>query len=156
MNIKTPASRATDPKSSHEAEENITDCGKRQAQIDLILKQVEESPGQTSGEIAKALTELGHSMDNVMVSRRLSDMKGLTIKQGDYRKCSAKGTKMITWLPIGAPIASQWNCYVLAGKDREDRVARLSEVPAAMRDSVRNHVLTVYNLKKKAELKRGD
>lgn len=37
----------------------------------------------------------------------------------------------------------QWNAYVEAGKTREERGARLEEVPEEMRAAVINHVETV-------------
>lgn len=43
--------------------------------------------------------------------------------------------------------AGQWNAYVAAGKTAEARLSRLAEVPELMRDSVKDHVNTVYKLR---------
>jgi hypothetical protein len=40
-----------------------------------------------------------------------------------------------------------WNGYVLRGKDKAERSARLAEVPEEWRDSVRNHVETYFKIK---------
>jgi hypothetical protein len=41
----------------------------------------------------------------------------------------------------------QWNAYVTMGRDKEDRIQRLAEVPEAWRDEVREHVRTVFKIK---------
>lgn len=41
----------------------------------------------------------------------------------------------------------QWNAYVESGKDREERLARLAEVPANLRDEVMAHVSCYFRLK---------
>lgn len=46
--------------------------------------------------------------------------------------------------------AGQWNAYVEAGKTVETRRERLAEVPEELRDSVADHVKTVFKLKGKA------
>lgn len=44
----------------------------------------------------------------------------------------------------------QWNAYVEAGQSKEERRARLAEVPEPMRAQVESHVRTVYALKSRA------
>lgn len=41
----------------------------------------------------------------------------------------------------------QWNAYVSAGSDKEERKKRLAEVPEAMRGDVERHVRTVFAIK---------
>jgi hypothetical protein len=41
----------------------------------------------------------------------------------------------------------QWNAHVAMGKDKDERIQRLAEVPEAMRDQVREHVRTVFKIK---------
>lgn len=40
----------------------------------------------------------------------------------------------------------QWNAYVAAGKTKEERNRRLSEVPEPVRQQVKNHVMTVFSI----------
>jgi hypothetical protein len=42
--------------------------------------------------------------------------------------------------------SGQWNAYVPAGKDKEERRARLAEVPEQWRDGVRKHAEAVFAL----------
>ena len=46
--------------------------------------------------------------------------------------------------------AGQWNAYVEAGKTAEMRLSRMAEVPKSMRDSVKDHLNTVFALNEKA------
>ena len=152
MNIQTPASRNTDSESSHVAEEKITKSGKRQAQIDEILAYVTLNQGHTSGEIAAGL---GGEYDNVKVSRRLSDMKGLLLEQGDRRKCLEKDSLMVTWWTKAEyRCLGQWNAYVEAGETKEQCTARLQEVPEQMRAQVKAHVQTVKQIQHKAKMEK--
>lgn len=41
-----------------------------------------------------------------------------------------------------------WNAYVESGKDRDERRARLEEVPEQYRKDVEIHVKTVFSLKR--------
>lgn len=45
--------------------------------------------------------------------------------------------------------AGQWNAYVASGRTREQRRARLMEVPEVMREAVRGHVVTVFGVRRK-------
>lgn len=45
----------------------------------------------------------------------------------------------------------QWQAYASQGRSIEEQKARLEEVPESMREVVRDHLNTVYRLKKKAE-----
>ena len=42
-----------------------------------------------------------------------------------------------------------WNCYVAEGKDKNDRNARLSAAPEHLRDDIKIHVETVFELRSK-------
>lgn len=42
----------------------------------------------------------------------------------------------------------QWNAYVAAGTDREDRKTRLEAVPISMRENARRHVETIFAIRK--------
>ena len=41
----------------------------------------------------------------------------------------------------------QWNAYVLSGKNSQERLSRLSEVPKDWRAGVKSHVETVYKIR---------
>jgi len=43
---------------------------------------------------------------------------------------------------------SSWNAYVAQGSDRDDRKARLEQVPISMRENARRHVETIFSIKK--------
>lgn len=49
--------------------------------------------------------------------------------------------------------AANWNAYVPAGKTKDDRRARLEEVPDKWRDEVRRHVVTVFELAKRGKVR---
>lgn len=102
MRVQTPSARSSDPASSHAAGEAITRSGVRQTHIDLIVDFVHRHPGLTSKEIALALQHPG--IDRYEAARRLNDAKGLTLKQGPVRNCTAcKAMRLcVTWWPIGA------------------------------------------------------
>ncbi len=44
----------------------------------------------------------------------------------------------------------EWNAYVTAGADREDRKARLAECPESLRENVTCHVKTVFELRRRS------
>lgn len=69
----TPAARATDPVTSHEAAEHITESGTRASQQHLVLGAVERWPACTSAELAELM--------------------------GAPRKCSVGGKRAVTWRP---------------------------------------------------------
>jgi hypothetical protein len=50
--------------------------------------------------------------------------------------------------------SGNWNAYVPAGKDKEERLARLAEVPEEMREQVREHTRTVFKIRASAK-RRG-
>ncbi len=44
----------------------------------------------------------------------------------------------------------EWNAYVAAGADREERKARLAECPRHFKESVTCHVRTVFEMRKRS------
>ena len=105
----TPASRATDPASSHMAEAEINQ-GTRQSDCDFILSLVRKYPGETARELS------GHTgrhydsyrifaairkADRYTVSRRLPDLekRGL-VRKGEIRKCRVGGRASVVWWPV--------------------------------------------------------
>ncbi len=90
-----PASRNTDPVSSHAAEQEITKSGVKQTHMDETLRLVKIWPGKTCQELVE-LT--GGKYDRHQVGRRLSDLKNKgKIKQGPVRKCKVARRLCVTW-----------------------------------------------------------
>ena len=59
-------------------------------------------------------------------------------------------------LPDYESMPEYWNGFVLQGKTRDERRARLAQVPEPFRDHVEAHVRTVFAIQKRwAELNRG-
>ena len=88
-----PAARSSDPISSHEAAEAITDSGKRQTQAMLVYLAVLATPNHTSAELAKM-----HGFNRHMVARRTADLEHSDkIEKSGMRKCEVNGGKAVTW-----------------------------------------------------------
>lgn len=100
MRVQTQNARRSDPSSSHAAGEAITRSGVRQRHIDVIVDFVRRHPGLTSKEIAVALKHPG--IDRHEAARRLNDAKGLTVRQGASRSCTACNAmrRCVTWWPM--------------------------------------------------------
>jgi len=88
----TPASRRTDPSTSHEAEQSVNG-GARQRQMHTLADLIRKHPDQTGNELSchGVLTER-------QISRRLNDAhtSGLIRVSGE-RPCSISGRRARTW-----------------------------------------------------------
>ena len=92
MNIQTPASRATDPVSSHLAEAHINK-GSRAHQQNLAASAVRQFPGRTSLELARDAC-----MDRYTLARRLPECEVAgTVRRGQIVTCSVSGRKAMLW-----------------------------------------------------------
>jgi hypothetical protein len=109
-----PASRTSDPPSSHEAEEAVTASGERARQAGYVYQAImrfyyparerskfAERLSFTAGELAQHMAKSGHYWDvaesesllHFTVCRRLPDLRS----QGKvYNKLEAKGGRMVT------------------------------------------------------------
>lgn len=88
-----PAVKNTDPSSSHEAERNITQSGKRLTQTQQVAELVKTFSGLTASEL------LAHThFDRSQLARRLPDARqqGL-IYNGIIRKSAVTGRNEQTW-----------------------------------------------------------
>lgn len=95
MEIRTPASRRTDPETSALAEEEINASGSRKSQQELVFRLVDQRPGHTAQELAQ------HThLDRYQIQKRLSEMTGLKIRRGDAKKCSVTDRKASTWYTL--------------------------------------------------------
>jgi hypothetical protein len=96
--VATPAARATDPATSHEAAEHITATGARAAQQRLAVEAVKQYPGLTSRELGRRTT-----LCRFLLARRLPECEtGKSVKRGQARRCSVSGRMAVTWWPADA------------------------------------------------------
>ena len=51
------------------------------------------------------------------------------------------------------PIQGVWNAYVVSGKDREERRARLGQCPESLRAGVVSHLKTVAAVREAARIR---
>lgn len=120
--VRTPASRRHDPATSALAESSITRSGERDRQQRIVRVLVEMFPGSTSAELAQLAEryclsvarniynhEAGDKManrcqlDRWQIARRLPECETAgTVERAAPRKCSVKGRKSLTWVPLKA------------------------------------------------------
>lgn len=94
--IETPAARATDPRSSHAADDIITASGRRAEQQALTVAAIREFPGHTMQELSE-LTGL----DRYMLGRRVSECETAGLVQRCHaRKCTVTGRLAEPWEPV--------------------------------------------------------
>lgn len=102
-NVQTPAARASDPRSSHDAAEHITATGARAAQQKLAAQAVDSYPGLTSMELAKRT-----GLCRFLLARRLPECRTAgTVRTGVIRRCSVTGRSAQEWHPPGTPIQTE-------------------------------------------------
>lgn len=93
--VNTPAARATDPETSHQAAEANTASGRRQSQRQQVLGAVNRWPGRTTAELAKLMQVW---LD--VPRRRMSELvTGGAVIEGHARKCEACGSNCLTYWP---------------------------------------------------------
>lgn len=91
-----------DPPTSHEAAERVAKSGKVHRHRGIACRLVAEHPDKTGYELwllasAEEQLDLGNVHE---LYRRLADGKNAKkLRQGAPRKCSVKGTSMVTWEP---------------------------------------------------------
>lgn len=89
-----PAYHRNDPETSEEAATLITESGKRQKHIDLVVSAVARYPGCGSAQLAAII-----GMDRHEVARRLPDaLKQGRVHQGD--RVVYEGRKHVSWWPV--------------------------------------------------------
>lgn len=90
-----PASRRTDPVSSHEAEAWMNDSGKRLSDMEIAVKLVHDHPGHTKSE----LSTFG-PLTSDQLGKRLADAcrKGWIVT-GNFVRCSQTRRRAMTWWP---------------------------------------------------------
>lgn len=88
--------RRTDPWTSHAAAREIESKGRAESHRRLCLAEVQQTPGQTSAEIASRV-----GIDRNAAARRLPELRemGLVHNGSEARTCTIVGSKCITWWP---------------------------------------------------------
>ncbi|MCH8505984.1 MAG: MarR family transcriptional regulator [Ectothiorhodospiraceae bacterium] len=94
---ETPASRRTDPESSHAAAEHVTAVGLRARQQRLVMRGFVRFPGMTTRELAARM-----NVCRYVVARRASELVPGYLEQGPQRRCTVTGRLAITWRPTPA------------------------------------------------------
>jgi hypothetical protein len=98
MTVTSPASRATDPHSSYDAECHINRTGIRARQQSMASKAVEMWPGLTSLELANK-----SQICRYLLARRLPECQmAKQVRRGQERRCSVSGRLAVTWHPPGS------------------------------------------------------
>lgn len=93
--IRTPASRATDPVSSHEAERAHTDSGARRTEQARARAAVSMHPGYTSFDLAQIT-----GIERHVLGRRLPELEAVgLVRRGPIAR-SSNGRRGVTWLPV--------------------------------------------------------
>lgn len=94
LDLLAPASRFSDPSSSHSAAAEHDESGRRNEHASAVLSIVHGSPGLTYREISARLRHL----EPVEVMRRLNDLAHAgAVQRGAQRKCNASGRLALTW-----------------------------------------------------------
>lgn len=90
---RIPASRGSDPDSSHEAAEAIDATGKRRAQLTATLMAVAAYPGSTTLELSGRC-----SLDRYALARRMPELERLGyVERGPIRQCRVGKRNATTW-----------------------------------------------------------
>lgn len=111
--VETPAARATDPETSHEAAEEITASGDRGSQQRAVLALVRWFPGSTAGELATYCAPGDEALSKdegkryYQIQRRASELEPRYVKprkDASKRRCRARGTMATELWPVEARI----------------------------------------------------
>ena len=95
-----PTTHTPDPETSHQADANHRDSGKRDRHRVLVLGLVIRHPGKTACELWALATQEEKALLGEMqeVRRRLTDLHHLMdVRQTPARTCTVKGTTQTTW-----------------------------------------------------------
>ncbi|MDA3922737.1 MAG: hypothetical protein PF501_18975 [Salinisphaera sp.] len=93
--VETPAARATDAASSHEAADEVTRSGRRRANQLIVAATVAMHPGCTSRELSQHC-----ELDRWEIARRTSECETAgTVKRGALRHCDIGSRRALTWWP---------------------------------------------------------
>jgi len=94
--VETPASRATDPSTSADAEAEINATGLRAFKQSQTTSAVRRFPGRTMAELSR---ETG--LDRYMLGRRISECETAgSVFRGLKRRCSVTGRMAEPWFAV--------------------------------------------------------
>lgn len=93
MTAYLPA-RGSDPLTSWQAAEHITDSGKAAQQRAIAVSAVHKHPGRTSFELSRLCP-----LERHQIARRLPECKELV--KGPARQCTVSGRQAVTWYVAG-------------------------------------------------------
>ncbi len=100
FDFAAPIVHDCDPPTSAAAADRLTRTGARQRHAETVLAVVRRLPGRTAVELWDGCTdgeraELGEMQE---VRRRLTDLQHAGhVVAGESRRCSVKGSSMVTW-----------------------------------------------------------
>lgn len=104
--VVTPASRRSDPETSHLAAEQHTKSGKRNTNYWIVVLALGElyamrQHGITAGELTQYINEQerSHFLEYHEVVRRLADAKEVDAWAGSKRQCSVRRNPAQQWYP---------------------------------------------------------
>ena len=94
----TPVARATDPDTSHQAGEEVTDSGARGDQQRMVLKGLSRYPNLTTRELAARMNTCRY-----VVARRMPELAPIYVSVVGKRRCTVTGRTAQVWkaTPIG-------------------------------------------------------
>jgi hypothetical protein len=95
-----PAVHTTDPETSREALDTHESSGRRERHKMIVLDLVRQFPRRTAIELWELASECEKAAlkEPQEIRRRLFDLhKTGQVHQRDARKCSVRGTRMMTW-----------------------------------------------------------
>jgi len=97
--LPSPIARRSDPETSKEAAREITQSGRREGQLLVVLTLVRKYPRKTSAELAAKADLQGIPFDRYVLARRLPELEkaGLVTKLNS-RKCSIGGREAHEWI----------------------------------------------------------
>lgn len=102
--VRTPATRRTDPTTSHDAEIRATRSGLRAGHQRAVLDAVRKYPNCTSRELAQRA-----GLDRYAVARRLPELVTAGyVDRGSKRACSVACTPAVTWHPTPKQIGLEF------------------------------------------------
>ncbi len=99
--LPSALSRASDPATSHQAEQHLRESGKLAQQQKDVLWYVKQYPGNTAREYQAENEGMRSSPPEGVFRRRLVELEraGL-VRRGEPRKCRCGGRQAATWWPV--------------------------------------------------------
>lgn len=95
--------RGTDPETSHQAGDHVTDSGMRAIQKHQSLQAVKNFPGLTSRELAAKIG--GGAETRYILARRLADLEhDKKVRKGAVRRCTVSGHQAHIWFLVDADV----------------------------------------------------